>query len=100
MVKTLSTADARASFSDVLNSVFYTKEPVVVEKKGRRVAVIISPDEYEEYKAFQRERDAQAWAAIERVQATNTDKDPDELLAEVTAVVEEVRRERYERQAR
>lgn len=95
MVKTLSTADARASFSDVLNSVYYTKEPVVVERKGRPVAVIISPEEYE---AFQRDREARDWAIIERVQARNADKDPDEILAEVTAAVEEVRQERYERQ--
>lgn len=95
MVKTLSTADARASFSDVLNSVYYTKEPVVVERKGRPVAVIISPEEYE---AFQRDREARDWAIIERVQARNADRDPDEILAEVTAVVEEVRQERYERQ--
>ena len=96
MVKTISTAAARASFGDVVNSVYYTKEPVVVEKKGRPVAVIINPDDYE---AFQQAREAQAWAAIERVQARNADKDPDEILAEVTAVVEEVRRERYERQS-
>jgi prevent-host-death family protein len=96
MVKTISTAAARASFGDVVNSVYYTREPVVVEKKGRPVAVIISPD------LFQRlqEEDERDWAIIEQVGARNADQDPDEILAEVTAVVEEVRRERYERQSR
>jgi antitoxin Phd len=94
MVKTISTAAARANFGDVLNSVFYTKEPVVVEKKGRPVAVIVSPE------LFQRlqEEDERDWAIIEAVSARNADKDPDEILAEVTAIVEEVRQERYERQ--
>ena len=96
MVKTISTAAARASFGDVLNSVYYTKEPVVVEKKGRPVAVIISPD------LFQRlqEEDTRDWAIIEAVQARNADKDPDEILAEVTAVVEEVRQEMYDERTR
>ena len=97
MVKTISTAAARASFGDVVNSVFYTKEPVVVEKKGRPVAVIVNPDEYE---AFRREREARAWAAVERAQGANADKDPDAILAEVTAEVEAARQERYDARAR
>ena len=38
-----------------------------------------------------------AWEAVERVRAHNADKDPDEILAEVTAEVEAVRQEMYER---
>jgi len=97
MVKTVSAAEVRANLGDVLNGVYYTNEPVVVQKKGKTVAVIISPDEYARY---QQGREAGAWAAIERVQHANADEDPDAVLAEVTAVVEEVRRERHERQAR
>lgn len=96
MVKTISTAEARASFGDVVNRVFYTKEPVVVEKKGRPVAVIISPE------LFQRlqEEDARDWAIIEAVGARNADKDPDELMADVTAEVEAVRQEMYDERTR
>ena len=39
-----------------------------------------------------------AWAAIEKVQERNADKDPDEVLADVTAEVEAVRQEMYEEQ--
>ena len=90
MVKTVSTAEARANFGDVLNSVFYTKEPVVVQKKGKVVAVIISPE------AFQRlqEEDARDWATIQAVGERTADQDPDEVLAVVTEEVEAVRRER------
>jgi prevent-host-death family protein len=96
MVRKISPLDALASFGDVLDSVSSTREPVIVEEKGRPVAVIISPE------LFQRlqEEDERDWAIIEAVGARNADKDPDEVLAEVTAVVEEVRRERYERQNR
>ncbi len=40
------------------------------------------------------------WRAIERIGARNADKDPDEVLRDVTEVVEEVRQERYERERR
>lgn len=98
MVKTVSTAKARANFGDVLNSVFYTKEPVIVEKKGKVVAVIISPDEYERYR---QQRLDQAWATIQALQERNGDNDPDTVLREVTAEVEAVRQQMYdERQTR
>lgn len=90
MVKTLSTAAARANFGDVLNGVYYTKEPVVVEKKGKPVAVIISPDQYEALRSQAIER---AWATIEAAGARNDGVDPDQLMAEVTEEVEAVRRE-------
>jgi hypothetical protein len=38
------------------------------------------------------------WQTVEQIRARNADKDPDEVLREVTEVVEEVRRERYERE--
>jgi prevent-host-death family protein len=44
MVRKISPLDALASFGDVLDSVSSTREPVIVEEKGRPVAVIISPE--------------------------------------------------------
>lgn len=52
--------------------------------------MIVSPDDYRE-QAWQR-----FWAAVDRIQERNADKDPDEVYQDVTAVVEEVRHERYE----
>jgi hypothetical protein len=40
------------------------------------------------------------WQAVERIRKRNADKDPDEVLREVTEAVEEVRQERYERTRR
>lgn len=93
MVKTMSARDARANFGDLLGSVYYTKEPVVVEKKGKPVAVVISLEEFERNRQQAVER---AWATVDRVRERNADLDPDEVLRDVTAVVEEVRQERYE----
>ena len=91
MVKTVSTADARANLGDVLNGVYYTHEPVMVQKKGKTVAVIISPEAF----ARLQEEDARAWATVEAIGERNADADPDTVLAEVTAEVEAVRRERH-----
>lgn len=91
MVKTVSAAEARANLGDVLNRVYYTKEPVVVQKKGKTVAVIISPETFQRLQ----EEDARDWALIEEVGKLNDDKDPDEVLADVTAEVEAMRRERH-----
>jgi hypothetical protein len=43
---------------------------------------------------------ARFWRAVEEIWAKNADKDPDEVLRDVTEVVEEVRQERYEQKLR
>lgn len=91
MVETVSTAEGRANLGDVLNGVYYTHEPVVVQRKGKTVAVIISPEASARLQAA----DSRDWAVIERLGERNADQDPDAILAEVTAEVEAVRRERH-----
>lgn len=88
----MSAKEARANFGDLLGLVYYTKEPVVIEKKGRPFAVVISPEQYESIKKEQE----RAWATVDRVRQRNADKDPDEVLKDVTAEVESVRQEMYE----
>jgi hypothetical protein len=49
------------------------------------------------------ERDAiftRFWRVVDDIRARNADKDPDEVLRDVTEVVEEVRQEQYERELR
>lgn len=91
MVKTVSSSEARANLGNVLNGVYYTKEPVAVQKKGKTVAVIVSPEAF----ARLQEEDARDWALIASVAAGNDAVDPDVVLADVTAEVEAARRERY-----
>ena len=64
---------------------------VIVERKGKPVAVVISPDEYARYHQAEEER---RWQVVERIQERNADKDPDDVLRDVTETVEEVRQER------
>lgn len=65
----------------------------MVERKGKPVAVVIPPEQYQKLQ----EQQERAWEAVDRVRERNADKDPDEVLADVTAEVEAVRQEMYER---
>ncbi len=47
MATTISTADARKHFADIVNKVVYGKEPVVFTRRGREIAALISLDELE-----------------------------------------------------
>ena len=94
MPKRLAVKDARANFSDVLSQVYYGQEPVIVERKGKPVAVLISPEQWERYQQQTTER---LFEAIDRLQERNRDADPAEVERDVTEAVEEVRRARYER---
>src|SRR5947209_662452 len=42
----MSVREARAHFADLLGSVYHTGEPVIVERNGRPVAVVVSPERY------------------------------------------------------
>lgn len=49
VTKRMSVRDARANFSDLIGAVLYTKEPVIIERKGRPAAVVISTEQFERY---------------------------------------------------
>ena len=91
-VRRMSAQEARARFSELLGVVYYTKEPVMVERKGKPFAVVISPDQY----ALVEKELERAWQTVDRVRERNVEKDPDEVFQDVTATVEAVRQELYE----
>ncbi len=47
MSTTISTADARKNFADIVNKVAYGSEPVVLTRRGREVAALVSMRELE-----------------------------------------------------
>src|SRR3712207_6360363 len=93
VTKRMSVKDTRANFSDVLAQVRYGQEPVIVERKGRPMAVLISPEQWQQYQDDARNR---FFDAVDRLQERNRDADPEQVLRDVTEAVEEVRRERYD----
>lgn len=92
----LSVRDARATFSELLGQVHFTREPAIVEKKGRPFVAIVSLEDYEWLKRAKESAVAQAWEAIDRLQERNADKDPDEVTKDVTAELEAVPHETRE----
>ena len=47
MATTISTADARKNFADIVNKVAYGKESVVLTRRGQKIAALVSMDELE-----------------------------------------------------
>jgi len=45
MTTTISTAEARKNFADIVNKVAYGKEPIVLTRRGHEVAALVSMDE-------------------------------------------------------
>ncbi len=47
MPTTVSTADARKKFADIVNKVAYGKESIVLTRRGQEIAALISIEELE-----------------------------------------------------
>ncbi|MCD6184733.1 MAG: type II toxin-antitoxin system Phd/YefM family antitoxin [Deltaproteobacteria bacterium] len=47
MLNTVSTAEARKKFAEIVNKVAYGKEPVVLTRRGEEIAALISMEELE-----------------------------------------------------
>lgn len=68
-----------------------------MQRKPPSAVVAPCPEDVEKLSREQRQR---ALEAIQRIGERNRDKDPEQVLADVTTAVEEVRRERYEAEQR
>jgi len=89
VVRRMSAREARANFSDLLGTVFYTNEPVIVERKGKPFAVVISPEQYR----VMQEEIQRAWRSVDELRAENKSTPTEQVLKDVTAEVEAVREE-------
>lgn len=65
---------------------------MIVERNGKLVVVVISP---EQFATLDKGRE-RFWATVDQIRQRNADKDPDEVLADVTREVEAIRQEMYE----
>lgn len=91
----MTAKEARDNFTDLLGTVYYGKESVVVEKKGRPFAVVINPDEYGNYMKYKEAAKKRILEIIEEIQTANKNKDFEETLKDITEAIEETRKERY-----
>lgn len=91
----MTAKEARDNFTDLLGSVYYGKESVVVEKKGRPFAVVINPDEYENYQTLKQAARKRFLEIVEEIRAANKGKKFDDVYKDITKLVKQVRKERY-----
>ena len=47
MATTISTADARKNFADIVNKVAYGKKSIVLTRRGKKIAALVSIEELE-----------------------------------------------------
>jgi prevent-host-death family protein len=90
LVRRISAREARNAFSDLIGSVYYSKEPVIVEKQGRPFVVVISPEDYERLLKEREER----FAILDELSARNRDVTPEEAEADAAREIAAYRKER------
>lgn len=95
ITQTMTTKEARDNFSDLLGSVYYGKEAIMVERKGRPFAVVVNPDEYENYTKYKEAAKKRVLEIMEEIQAANKNKSLEITLKDITDAVEETRKEIY-----
>lgn len=90
MAKKMSAKDARSKFSDLLGTVNYGGEEVIVERSGRPVAAVIPVPVYERLVAERQTR----FEVIERVRSRAPKVSLEEIEADVRQAVAKVRSRR------
>ena len=93
MVRRMSAREARNNFADLLGLVYYSKEPVIVEKRGRPFVVVISPEDYERLLKDREER----LAVFDEIRERNVDVTPDQAEADAAREIAALRQQKRER---
>jgi prevent-host-death family protein len=94
MVKRVSAKEARSNFGDLLGFVYYSKQAVIVEKRGRPFAVIINPEDYDRLLRERRDR----FAIFDEIASRNPNVTPDEAEADADREIAAFRREQQEKE--
>lgn len=63
-MKLITTAEARNQFSDLINQAAFGKEPVILTRRGKKIAAIVSIEDLELLERLEDERDVRAAQAI------------------------------------
>ena len=88
MPKRMSAREARDKFADLVGSVHYGGDEIIVERSGRPVAAVIPVTTYERLVAERRAR----FEVLDRIRSRLPELSPEEIEADVTKVVTRVRR--------
>ena len=87
----VSALEARKRLGEILESVYYRGDEVVVERAGKPMAVVISAERYE---AIEREREQafeRVFRLIDQAQERNRDVPAEEIERDIASAIQEVR---------
>jgi prevent-host-death family protein len=87
MAKHISAREARNSFADIMGSVRYGGEEVIVERSGRPMAALIPIDTYERLIAERRTR----FEVIDQIRSSLPDAPAEEIQKDVDQAIDTVR---------
>jgi prevent-host-death family protein len=87
MKRTISAVEARKRLGEILESVYYRGDEVIIERAGKPMAVVIPSSRYE---AMERDRD-RMWDLIEKAQERNKGVPPEVIEREIEEAIREVR---------
>ena len=87
MEKNIGAFEARRKFGQLIEEAFYNKDAFIVQRSGRPMAVIISFDEYQKWRALVKERLFQmvdeVWQRTKDAPAADLEAEVEESLAEL-----------------
>jgi len=89
MKRTMSAMEARQHLGEILESVYYRGDEIVIERAGKPMAVVIPA---ERYQSMERSRE-RLFTLIDEIHQRNKDVPYEEVQADVDAAVREVRDE-------
>lgn len=95
MKRTISAGEARKRLGELLESVYYRGDEIIIERAGKPMAVVIPAARYE---AIQRKRE-RVWKLIAEAHERNKDVPPEVLEREIEQAIKEVRAEKRAREA-
>ena len=87
MTRHVSSREARNRFADIMGSVRYGGEEIIVERSGRPMAAVIPVDTYERLVAERRTR----FEVLDQIRAHLPDASPEEIEKDVTQAIDELR---------
>ena len=90
MAKHISAREARNRFADLMGSVHYGGEEVIVERSGRPMAAVIPVKVYERLVEERRSR----FEVINEIRSSLPDVPPEEIEKDVTQAIRRVRKVR------
>ena len=87
MARHVSSREARNRFADIMGSVRYGGEEVIVERSGRPMAAVIPVDTYERLVAERRTR----FEVLDQIRLHLPNVAPEEIEKDVTQTIDELR---------